>query len=415
MIFIYRVLINFIFILSPVIIAIRLIKGKESLKRFQEKYSFFSAKRKKGKLIWFHGASVGEILSIIPIVKKFENQKNISQILITSNTLSSSEIIKKFYFKKVNHQFFPLDTNFITKKFLNYWEPSAVFFIESEIWPNMILNIVKKKIPLILINARITLKSFKKWFYFNNLSKKLFSNFNLCLASNKDSHKFLKKLGAKNIINLGNIKFIKNDHKKAIINKNIKNFMKSKKTWCAASTHDGEELIFGQVHKNLKNKFENLLTIIIPRHIERVDEIKRKLDKIGLSTHIESSKEKIPKQTDILIVDAYGKSKSYYNNCDKIFLGGSLVKHGGQNPIEAAIYGCTILHGPYIYNFKEIYSYLKKNKISHTLKNLNSITNCLSVLFQKKTNSKKIKIKLNYLSEKILNDTCSAIEAFVRK
>ena len=113
MIFIYRVLINFIFILSPVIIAIRLIKGKESLKRFQEKYSFFSAKRKKGKLIWFHGASVGEILSIIPIVKKFENQKNISQILITSNTLSSSEIIKKFYFKKVNHQFFPLDTNLI--------------------------------------------------------------------------------------------------------------------------------------------------------------------------------------------------------------------------------------------------------------------------------------------------------------
>jgi len=158
MLFVYRVLINLIIIISPLIILIRIIKNKEDKKRFKEKLCFFSLRRKKGKLIWFHGSSVGEIVSIIPLVEKLENDPTIETILITSSTLSSSKILDRFNFKKVVHQFFPVDTSFLTKKFLDYWKPSLAIFIESEIWPNMMINIKKKSIPLILLNARITKK-----------------------------------------------------------------------------------------------------------------------------------------------------------------------------------------------------------------------------------------------------------------
>ena len=145
MLHIYRFLINIILILSPIIIIFRLIKGKEDLKRFKEKFCFFSINKDKGKLIWFHGASVGEIQSIVPLIEKIEKNKNIKKILVTSNTLSSSKIVKKFKFKKVIHQFFPIDTNYHSNKFINYWKPSVAFFIDSEIWPNMIINLKKKK------------------------------------------------------------------------------------------------------------------------------------------------------------------------------------------------------------------------------------------------------------------------------
>ena len=142
---IYRFLINFIFLLSPLILIFRLLKKKEDIKRFKEKFCFFSEKRKRGKVIWFHGASVGEIQSIIPLLEKFEKNKKINQILLTSNTLSSSKIISNIKLKKVIHQFFPIDVNFISNNFLEYWKPSMAFFIDSEIWPNIILNLKKKE------------------------------------------------------------------------------------------------------------------------------------------------------------------------------------------------------------------------------------------------------------------------------
>ena len=145
MLFVYRILINITLIFSPLIILLRLIKKKEDLIRFKEKICFFSKKRKKGKIIWFHGASVGEIQSIIPILEKFEKNKKINQIIITSNTLSSSKIVTTIKLKKVIHQFFPIDANFMTKNFLDYWKPSAAFFIDSEIWPHMVLSLKKKK------------------------------------------------------------------------------------------------------------------------------------------------------------------------------------------------------------------------------------------------------------------------------
>ena len=176
MLFIYRVLINLVFLISPLIILFRIIKKKEHLVRFKEKIGFFSKKKIKGKLIWFHGASVGELQSIIPLLEKFEKNKDIKQILITSNTLSSSKIINKTKLKKIIHQFFPIDTYFISEKFINYWKPSKAYFIDSEIWPNTIFKLKEKKIPIVLINGRITKKTFNRWKLVSKFSRKIFSN-----------------------------------------------------------------------------------------------------------------------------------------------------------------------------------------------------------------------------------------------
>ena len=189
MFFVYRIIINLIILISPLIILIRLIKNKEDKIRFKEKFCFFSKKRGNGKLIWFHGSSVGEFLSIIPLIEKLEKKKSISKILITSSTLSSSKVLTKFKLKKTVHQFFPIDANFLTKKFINYWNPSAAIFVESEIWPNMLVNIKKKSIPLILLNARITKKSYNRWKIIPYTAKKLFQNFDICFSQNQETRK----------------------------------------------------------------------------------------------------------------------------------------------------------------------------------------------------------------------------------
>ena len=209
---IYRILINVLIIISPLIILIRLIKKKEHPIRFKEKFCFFSKKRGNGKLIWFHGASVGEIISIIPLIEKLEKNHEIKKILITTSTLSSSQIILKYNFKKTIHQFFPIDSNFLVDKFLSYWKPSLAIFIESEIWPNMIMSLKKKKISLILLNGRITKKSYRKWKAISPISKKLFESFDICYPQSKESSKHLKSLGVKKLKLLGNLKFCENVH-----------------------------------------------------------------------------------------------------------------------------------------------------------------------------------------------------------
>jgi 3-deoxy-D-manno-octulosonic-acid transferase len=403
MFIIYKILINITFLLSPIIIFIRLIKGKEDIKRFQEKLGFFKKQKKVGKLIWFHGASVGEIQSIIPLIERLEKDRKINQILITSNTLSSSIIINKLNLRKTIHQFFPIDCNFISSKFLDYWKPSKVFFVDSEIWPNTINNLFKKNIPIILLNGRITKKTFNRWMKFSNFSKFVFSKFNFCLSANKESKKFLKKLGANNVKFFGNLKFSQSENQSVEVDKNLKKFLLKRNSWCASSTHYNEEKFCGLTHLKLKKKYKNLLTIIIPRHVDRVDQIKADLNKLNLNVHLDHPKDKIKPDTDIYLVNSYGKTKSIFKICKNVFLGGSLINHGGQNPLEAARYGCCVFHGPHISNFKEIYEHLQKKRISFKVKNQNHLTNLLQKKLDKKNFSKKSMKNLSLEGIKILN------------
>ena len=410
MLIVYRILINFVFILSPIILIVRLLKKKEDFRRFKEKFCFFSKKRRNGKIIWFHGASVGELQSVVPILEILEKNKKIHQILITSNTLSSAKIIQKLKLRKVTHQFYPIDTNFLSKKFIDYWKPSSVFFIDSEIWPNMVKNLKIQNIPIMLLNGRITKKTFNKWRLFPKLSKKIFSNFDSCLASSKESNNYLKKLGAKKTKYVGNLKFAQSENEKITIDKKLKKIIISRKTWCASSTHNSEEIFCAKIHIQLKKKYPNLLTIIIPRHIERAASIVNELNDMDLKTHLFDSKDEIKPDAEIIIVNSYGKTKSIYSICKNIFLGGSLVNHGGQNPLEATRYGCNILHGPHVSNFKEIYKFLKMKKISYQTNNELKTINKLYQLFKRKNSSLKKQRQLSLIGKKILNFTCKEID-----
>ena len=415
MLFVYRILINFAVIISPIIIIFRLFKKKEDPKRFKEKFCIFSQKKPKGKVIWFHGSSVGELLSIIPIIEKLENKKDINKILITSSTLSSSLVLSKYKFKKTIHQFFPIDTNFFTNKFLKYWNPHVAIFIESEIWPNMIDNIKKKSIPLVLLNARITKKSFKRWRLVSSLSINYFEKFNLCLPQNKETEKYLKLLGASKIKNSGNLKFseLENTNKDKL-DKNLKNFFNSKKVWCASSTHHLEEIICAESHIEIKKKFPNLMTVIIPRHIQRISKITKDLKKLNLNVHHHSSSVKPNKNTDIYLVDTYGETKKFFKVCKTVFLGGSIINHGGQNPLEAARIGCQIIYGPNIKNFKEIYGLLDKNNISFKIKNLSQLTNLLKKLINSNLKSNNKIDKLKKIGTKILQKNLNELENFLK-
>jgi 3-deoxy-D-manno-octulosonic-acid transferase len=415
MIFIYRFFFNLVFIISPLIILIRLIKKKENLKRFKEKLGFFTKHRSKGKLIWFHGASVGEFQSIVPLLEKLEKSKKIDQILITSNTLSSSKVISKIKLKKISHQFFPIDNDLIIKKFINHWKPSIALFVDSEIWPNTLINLNKEKIPTILINARITRKSYNRWIKLKNFSKSIFNKFDLCLSSNKETVSFLKKLGAKNIKYFGNLKYSQSENEKIEIESQTIKFISRKTAWCASSTHNSEEKFAGLIHNKLKKKYKNLLTVIIPRHIDRKEEIKDQLSNLGLKVHVHEPKTRIHQDTDIYLVNSFGKTKSFYSLIKNVFLGGSLVEHGGQNPLEAVRYNCNILHGPNVSNFNEIYKFLYNQKISKKVKNLNQTINILDKLFNSKKSQKNIKDKLNKIGQKILKKNIDEINLILNK
>ena len=414
MLFIYRILINLLILFSPLIILIRLIKKKEDKNRFKEKFCFFTKKRGKGKLIWFHGSSVGEILSVIPLIEELEKKKSIDKILVTSSTLSSSKVLSKFKLKKTIHQFFPVDSNLLTKKFLNYWKPSAAIFIESEIWPNMLINIKKKNLPLILLNARITKKSYNEWSMIPSTSKMLFNSFDICFCQNQETKKYLKSLGSKKIKFIGNLKYSQSkSEKNNNFNDNLKKIFKSKKIWCAASTHNTEEKISALAHKKLKKKYKNLLTIVIPRHIQRTSDIIDEIKNLGLNVQTRSTSNKLSKNTEIYIVDTYGETKSFYKICKTIFLGGSLINHGGQNPLEPARLGCKTLHGPYIHNFTEVYKFLKKNNLSSEFRNIDQLASLINQSFVKKTNYNNEVKKLKKIGTNILYNTLTEVNFYL--
>ena len=415
MFFFYRILINLILLLSPIIILIRLLQIKEDPLRFKEKLGFYSKRKLKGKLIWFHGASVGEILSVIPLIEKLEKNKQIKQILITSNTLSSSKILSRLKLKKTIHQFLPIDTDYNTNKFLSYWDPSIAIFIDSEIWPNMITNIKKKNISLMLINARITKKSFTKWNFFPSSAKKLFQNFDMCLSSSLESKNYLKLLGAKKISYIGNLKFTQSEKTADELSSNIKKFFLTRKIWCASSTHELEEKICANIHKKLKIKYKNLLTVIIPRHIHRTKKIIKEIKELNLKIHLHDSRKKIDEETDIYLVNSFGQTQSFFKACKTVFLGGSIIEHGGQNPLEAAKYGCQILHGPNVWNFKEIYNLLEVHGMSNKITTTKQLSLKVEQIFNSKKNSKKLQLKIKILGNKILESTLNEINFYMNK
>ncbi len=409
--FIYQIILIILLFISPLIIIIRIFKKKEDKVRFKEKFCFFSKKRGEGKLIWFHGSSVGEIMSVIPIIRKYDENKSFRKILITSSTLSSAKILEKIKFKKVIHQFYPIDTFFFSNKFLNYWKPDFAIFLESEIWPSMYKSISSKKIPLILLNARITSKTFYRWLKIKKFSKSIFNLINFTFPQNSETNSFLKKLDVKKIKFIGNLKYVENkQNNNNKDNVRILKKFKKYKTFVAASTHYSEEILAAKVHLLLKKVNSKLITIIIPRHVHRTNEIIEDLKNFKLKIIKHSSNNRNLENVDIYLVDTFGESKKFYKFATTVFLGGSIVNRGGQNPLEAARYGAKILHGPNVDNFREIYNHLKSLKISSKAKSPSEFARL--IVFKKNMHQvSKIKSK----GKTILKQTLKELDKIIKK
>ena len=411
MYFLYGIITNFIIIISPLLFIYRLIRGKEDLSRFQEKFCFYSRK-KISKTIWIHAASVGELMSVVPILNKFENDKKIYKVILTTSTTSSAKIFKKLNLKKTFHKYFPLDTNYLTKKFINYWKPQIAIFIDSEIWPNMFKHLYSNNIPIIIMNARITESSYNKWKIFPNFANQVFGKISLALPQNLETLKYLKSFKVKNIKIAGNLKYYGKKNIKDHEIKSIKNKFKNFKVWSAASTHRDEEILIGKLHKRLKKREKKLLTIIIPRHINRTNEITDALNNLGLNCITHSSNQKLRKDTDVYIVDSYGETSRFYNLTNVTFVGGSLIKHGGQNPLEPARLGNYIINGPNVKNFKEIYTFLNNLKMSSTTSNIFLMENLILKRLKTKTTKKNIK-KIIKIGNDILEKNLSYINKYL--
>jgi 3-deoxy-D-manno-octulosonic-acid transferase len=420
---VYRYFTNFFFPLFAFLIYFRSIVNKEDKTRFKEKIfsSHFKAhKDNNKKLIWFHAASIGECLSILPLIDKINSENKNVNFLITTVTLSSSKLLKKKLnqYNNTVHRFFPLDLESLAEKFLSVWKPDLVCFVDSEIWPNFIFKIKEKNIPLLLINARITKKSFNKWKIVLNFAKEVFNNFDLCLAASEDSKNNLSKLQVKNLKYIGNLKYsVKSISSQLIISnkKKLDNF----KTWCAVSTHDGEELIVLKTHLEIKKKYENILTIVIPRHIDRSSYIKKLTNKFNLNSQVLNDNDLINTNTEVLIINSYGVLSKYFNYCKNIFIGKSFIKKieniSGQNPIEAAKFGCKIVHGPYVNNFHEIYEHLKllgiAEKVNTELELAKKITQNFETQIIK--DQQQINLLNNY-GDKILKETILELNTYLK-
>ena len=388
----------------------RILKKKECPLRYQEKLGVSLKSRNNGYLIWFHCSSIGELKSIFPIIDHYLKK---NQILVTTSTLGSNEIFERKYHntKNIIHQYAPIDSPQIIKKFFTKWNPNIIFFTESEIWPNQIFYAKNKRIPIILLNARISNKSFVKWKLIKSIMNKILNCFDLILCQSNESFEYFNYFSNTNNIKiLGNLKFIVSNNSNYKEKENLD--LKKKIIFVALSTHKNEEEICIKAHSVLKLEYPNLLTIIIPRHINRVPEIKEIIEKNKLNFSITKSLSNFNNKTDILIINSYGVTEDILKLSKYVFIGGSLVNHGGQNPIEVAYNNSLIFHGPYTHNFTEIYNFLNIEGIAFKVKSEKDLINKLKQKIDNYENT-NIKEKIKVIGNKILSETIRDLDRYI--
>lgn len=357
----YRVLSVLLFPFIEIYLFWRVYKKKEDKKRLRERFGKSTQPRPKGDLIWIHAVSVGETNSALIFVDELFKKFPESSVLFTTTTLTSASVVQSKIptFKgAVIHQFLPIDSLFCVREFLQYWRPSKTFFIESEIWPNLISEAHSYGSKMFLINARMSQKSVNHWHYAKGFGVKIFENFDAIFAQSIEDQKRFADLSKKEVFFYGNLKSQARDlaFDDAEV-ANLKEQIGNRKFWIAASTHKGEEEIILKTHQNLKKYFPDILTILIPRHPNRAAEIKLLFSETKFAQR--SKKQKLTDSTEIYLADTLGELGNFYRLADFVFLGGSLLPIGGHNPFEPIRLNCAVITGPHVFNFAEVYENLK--------------------------------------------------------
>lgn len=345
---------------APLVLSYRERQGKEVRDRRGERYGRSEIARPPGHLVWFHAASVGETNAILPVIEGMKAQRPDLSFLLTTGTRTSARMAKERLGDAAIHQFVPLDAPGFAKRFVQHWQPDAAVFTESEIWPNLLLETSSADIPLLLINARMSKRSYHRWRKRPGLAAPLFNRFDLVLSQNARFARWFKELGARRVDVAGNLKIdapplpVKMQAYEQLVEA-----VEGRRGYIAASTHPGEEEIVADAHRLISSRFEGFLTIIAPRHPERGTAIAEMLKSNGLRVTQRSLKELPDSSSEVYVADTIGEMGTFYALCPIALLGGSLVDKGGQNPIEAIRHGSVVLTGPSCTNFVDVYEGLK--------------------------------------------------------
>jgi 3-deoxy-D-manno-octulosonic-acid transferase len=343
--------------LAPVLIRKRLKQGKEDSARINERRGMTADVRPHGPLVWIHGASVGEVLAAAGLIERLRALN--LRILLTSGTVTSAAVVARRFPADVIHQYVPYDSPHYVARFLDHWQPSLALFIESDLWPNLILAGAARRLPMVLINGRMSHRSFPRWRRISGTIGALLGRFEVCLAQSEVDAERFTALGSRNVVTTGNLKLdVPAPPADAARLERLMAVTRGRPVIVAASTHPGEEEILGEVHRELAGYFPSLLTVIVPRHPNRGEAIAGMIAASGLHASLRSHEELPTATTDIYVADTMGELGLFYRLAPIVFMGGSLVEHGGQNPIEAIKLGAAIVHGPHVFNFTELYDAL---------------------------------------------------------
>jgi 3-deoxy-D-manno-octulosonic-acid transferase len=343
--------------LAPVLIRQRLKQGKEDPARINERRGMTADVRPHGPLVWIHGASVGEVLAAAGLIERLRALN--LRILLTSGTVTSAAVVAKRFPPDVIHQYVPYDSPRYVARFLDHWQPSLALFIESDLWPNLILAGAARRLPMVLINGRMSHRSFPRWRRISGTIEALLGRFEVCLAQSEIDAERFAALGSRNVVTTGNLKL--DVQAPPADNARLERLMavtRGRPVIVAASTHPGEEEILAEMHRELARYFPKALTVIVPRHPNRGEAIARMIAAAGLHVSLRSHEDLPTATTDIYVADTMGELGLFYRLAPIVFMGGSLVEHGGQNPIEAIKLGAAIVHGPHVFNFTDVYDAL---------------------------------------------------------
>ncbi len=364
----------------------RLKRNKEDEQRLPERMGQASIARPDGRLIWLHAASVGEAQSILILVKYLKAKFNDAHFLITTGTVTSSQLMMKRLPEWAIHQYYPLDIPVWVNAFLDHWHPDLAIWTESELWPNMLTSVGERNIPTALVNARISSNSYKKWSLFPATIQKLFGIFDMILAQTEDDARMIRNLGARKVIVTDSLKYCAES---LFVDANefnrFSSALASRIGWLFASTHHGEEDMAFNIHMSMKEKYPNLLTVIAPRHPDRRDDIIKAAEQKSLNIHVRSESPEPPApDTDIYLVNTLGELGLFYKLCGIACIGRSfsLDGGGGHNPIEAIQLGCVTLHGPNVQNFTRVYRDMDVNGVSIPCKDKNELQSSLETLME---------------------------------
>jgi 3-deoxy-D-manno-octulosonic-acid transferase len=343
--------------IAPHLLARRLHRGKEHPTRLAERRGEASQPRPDGALIWLHSASVGEMLAVVPLIERIRAQG--FAVLVTSGTVTSAALAEQRLPAGTLHQFIPLDAPRYVGRFLQHWRPDLALFVESDLWPNLILETARRRVPMIMVNGRLSARSFRRWRRLPGVIAALLERFDLCLAQSVADAQRYMELGAPRVTSTGNLKL--DVPAPPVDEANLRKLRLAvgiRPVLAAASTHDGEEAAMVAAHQNLRAGHPALLTVIAPRHPARGEAIAAAVKATGLTVGLRSRGDEPKQDIDVYIADTLGELGLIYRMAPIVFMGGSLIGHGGQNPIEAIRLGAAVVHGPHVWNFAEIYAML---------------------------------------------------------